>query len=199
MILTTAAFISMHVDDAVHPPSTHFRSPGFAHAPLHPPPHSALSTVHAWLQCHFPTSYTPAHFHEHAYTAPIHPRHQTSHPPFARTHLALRPRLSTRFSTLPLTLLSVDRRILRSFSVAMATVPALYIHPCSLRARCINLPVSLPPSVGRSEATLVHSSSSSSSSNTVCDRCVLLNHHIHFSLYIVMLGIVPCNGSETGI
>ena len=61
------------------------------------------------------------------------------------------------------------------------------------------LPVSLPPSVGRSEATLVHSSSSSSSSNTVCDRCVLLNHHIHFSLYIVMLGIVPCNGSETGI
>ena len=136
----------MHVDDAVHPPSTHFRSPGFAHAPLHPPPHSALSTVHAWLQCHFPTSYTPAHFHEHAYTAPIHPRHQTSHPPFARTHLALRPRLSTRFSTLPLTLLSVDRRILRSFSVAMATVPALIY----IRARCVlAVSISLSPSLPR--------------------------------------------------
>ena len=136
-----------HVSDAVHPPShplsfTWLRAcptPPAAH--LHPGPASPHT---GGCNASFPRRICPQTRVHHTYS----PRHHSSHPPFARTRLALRPRFSTRFSTLTLTLLSVDRRVLLSFSVAVATVPALCIYILPRCACLLYQSLSLPPSVG---------------------------------------------------
>ena len=115
---TTAPFISMHVDDAVHPPShplpfTWLRAcptpPFTPHHPVH-----LLSTVHSWLQCHFLTSY-PCTLPQRACTAPISARHHSAQPA-ARTHAR---RTSPCGFPPSHSLPSIDCRDLLLFSVAV--------------------------------------------------------------------------------
>ena len=145
---TTTIFVWAHVGDAVHPPFhplsfTWLRAcptPPAAH--LHPGPASPHT---GGCNASFPHV---VHVHKHAYTTPIHP---ATTPHTRRLHARashFAHGFPPRFSTLTLTLLSVDRRVLLSFSVAVATVPALCIYILPRCACLLYQSLSLPPSVG---------------------------------------------------
>ena len=126
-------------------PPVPYRSPGCAHAPLHPPPHSALFTV-SFLAA-MPVSHgLPLHtFHNTRAPHPCPPATALP-PPFARTHVARRSHPSTRFSNLPphsSSPLIAGLYIL--FSVAMAK-PCCYLQRYVACCGCIHFPPTLPPS-----------------------------------------------------
>ena len=140
------SFVSLHFNDAVHPPSRPLPFTWMRACPT--PPSTPLRPFHRFiLGCNASFSrLTPAHFPQHACTTSLSTRHRSSHPPFARTHVARRSHPSTRFSKLPphsSSPLIAGLYIL--FSVAMAK-PCCYLQRYVACCGCIHLPPTLAPS-----------------------------------------------------